>query len=256
MQKFVYHQFLYGSDNYGVLINDPRTNQTIAIDAGDFSVYNQELEKKEWNLTHIFITHHHSDHTDGLNKLLQKTGAKVFGPKGDGGIYNDINNNLSEGDNFDFAETDIHVIETPGHTLDMINFYFPTEKVCFVGDTLFSLGCGRIFEGNFEMMWNSLKKLMALPFDTIIYSSHEYTETNAKFALSIDPKNQKLIDRSKQITKLRENKQPTVPSMLYDELETNPFVRPHDKNIRNLLNLEDASDLEVFSEIRKRKDNF
>ena len=138
----------------------------------------------------------------------------------------------------------------------MINYYIPSEKVCFTGDTLFSLGCGRVFEGSHKQMWESLTKLVALPSDTIIYSSHEYTEANAKFALSIDPENKKLVERSKQIDNLRKDKKPTVPSILYDELETNPFLRTHDKNIRNFLNLENASDFEVFSEIRSRKDNF
>ena len=256
MQKFVYHQFLYGSDNYGVLVHDPRTNKTAAIDAGDFVAYEEELQKKGWNLSDILITHHHADHTDGLKKLLEKTGARVYGPKGTGGIYENISNKLSEGDKFEFSDVQFNVIQTPGHTLDMINYYIPSEKVCFTGDTLFSLGCGRVFEGSHKQMWESLTKLVALPSDTIIYSSHEYTEANAKFALSIDPENKKLVERSKQIDNLRKDKKPTVPSILYDELETNPFLRTHDKNIRNFLNLENASDFEVFSEIRSRKDNF
>lgn len=138
----------------------------------------------------------------------------------------------------------------------MLNFYLPTESVCFTGDTLFSLGCGRVFEGDFNMMWHSLSKLMALPSDTIIYSSHEYTEANAKFALSVDPDNQMLKDRAAEVASKRAQGQPTVPSLLSEEMATNPFLRASDSGMRAYLGMAEATDAEVFAEVRTRKDNF
>ena len=138
----------------------------------------------------------------------------------------------------------------------MINYYLPTEKTVFTGDTLFTLGCGRIFEGDAPMMWNSLKKLMKLPADTTVYSSHEYTEANVAFAVTVDPQNAALADRVKSIKALRANGEPTVPSTMTEELATNPFLRAADPAIRQHLNMADATDEEVFAEIRSRKDNF
>jgi len=256
MPRFAYHQFLYGSDNYGVLIHDPETKQTAAIDAGDFSKYQQALDEKGWQLSHIFITHHHGDHTEGVNALAENTGAHIYGPDGDHPGHAHIMTKLAEGDVIEFAGEKIQILHTPGHTLDMLNYYLPSEGVCFTGDTLFSLGCGRVFEGDFPMMWNSLTKLMALPADTVIYSSHEYTQANAAFALSVDPDNQNLKDRAAVIAAKREKGLATVPSLLSEELATNPFLRASDSAIRAHLGLANATDSEVFAEIRTRKDNF
>ena len=256
MPRFAYHQFLYGSDNYGVLVHDPETQLTAAIDAGDHSAYQQALDEKGWQLSHIFITHHHGDHTEGLEALATSTGAHVYGPSGDNPGHAHIMTQLSEGDEIAFAGEQIKVLHTPGHTLDMLNFYLPTESVCFTGDTLFSLGCGRVFEGDFDMMWHSLSKLMALPSDTIIYSSHEYTEANAKFALSVDPDNQMLKDRAAEVASKRAQGEPTVPSLLSEEMATNPFLRASDSGMRAYLGMAEATDAEVFAEVRTRKDNF
>lgn len=256
MQKFQYHQFLYGSDNYGVLVHDPETGQTLAVDAGDAARYQEELDAKGWQLSHIFITHHHGDHTEGLALLAEATGAVIYGPKGELPGHAHITTPLAEGEQVDFAGVTIEVIHTPGHTLDMLNFYLADEGVCFTGDTLFALGCGRVFEGDFQMMWESLCKLITLPEDTILYSSHEYTQANAKFALSVDPDNTDLHNRAKEIDQLRAHSQPTVPSLLSVELATNPFIRPSDSAIRTHLGMQDATDGEVFAEIRRRKDNF
>jgi len=256
MPRFAYHQFLYGSDNYGVLVHDPETQQTAAIDAGDAGRYRQALDEKGWQLSHILITHHHGDHTEGLEELAAQTGAHVYGPAGNNAGHAHIMTRVSDGDEIAFAGEQIKVLHTPGHTLDMLNFHLPTESVCFTGDTLFSLGCGRVFEGDFGMMWNSLSKLMALPSDTIIYSSHEYTEANARFALSVDPENQKLKNRAAEIDSKRRQGQPTVPSLLSEEMATNPFLRASDSGIRAHLGMQGATDAEVFAEIRTRKDNF
>ena len=256
MSKFQYHQFLYGSDNYGVLMHDPDTGQTAAIDAGDLDAYLAALDETGWGLSHILITHHHGDHTEGLAMLAERTGAQVFGPAGDKPGHQAIDTRLADGDRFDFAGTAVEVIATPGHTLDMLNYYLPEQAVCFTGDTLFSLGCGRVFEGTAEMMWDSLSKLMVLPPKTVIYSSHEYTAANARFAVTVDPDNPALAARAKAVEALRADNKPTVPSLLADELATNPFLRAGDSAVRAHLGMTDASDSAVFAEIRARKDNF
>ena len=256
MSQFQYHQFLYGSDNYGVLMHDAETGQTAAIDAGDLDSYLAALDQTGWSLSHILFTHHHGDHTEGLAQLAAQTGAKVFGPAGDQAGHQAIETKLADGDRFEFAGTPVEVIATPGHTLDMLNYYLPDQSVCFTGDTLFALGCGRVFEGTAEMMWTSLSKLMVLPADTVLYSSHEYTAANARFAVTIDPENQALAARVKAVEALRADNQPTVPSMLREELATNPFLRAADTAVRAHLGMADATDSAVFAEIRSRKDNF
>ena len=256
MSSFQYHQFLYGADNYGVLVHDPGTGQTAAIDAGDQDSYLQAISDTGWALSHILVTHHHPDHTDGLTSLAQHTGAAIFGPPGDRPIHQSIETYLSDGDQFDFAGQTVQVIATPGHTLDMLNFYLPQQAVCFTGDTLFALGCGRIFEGTPVMMWASLEKLMKLPPETVIYSSHEYTAANARFAVTVDPENTALAERVKAVEALRADDRPTVPSLLSEELATNPFLRAGDPAIREYLNLSSAEDAAVFAEIRARKDDF
>ena len=252
MADLKYYQYAYMSDNYGVLIHSPTSGETAAVDCGDAAAALAACEENNWSLSHIFATHHHADHTAGLAALKEKTGCKVIGPAGISGV----DNTVADGDSFEFAGVTVNTIHTPGHTKDMINYYLPTEKTVFTGDTLFSLGCGRVFEGDANMMWNSLSKLMQLPADTTIYSSHEYTEANAAFAVTVDPQNAALQKRVEHIKTLRSQGKATVPSLLSEELETNPFLRAGDSAIRKHLNMADASDAEVFAEIRTRKDNF
>jgi len=225
MAALEYFQYAYMSDNYGVLIHAPKSGETASIDCGDAEATIDALKKKNWSLSHIFATHHHADHVAGLEQLKNQFSCHVTGP-------------------------------APGHTKDMINYYLPTEKTVFTGDTLFTLGCGRLFEGDAKMMWNSLNKLMKLPADTTVYSSHEYTEANAAFAVTVDPQNTALTERVQNIKALRANGEPTVPSTMTEELATNPFLRASDPAIRQHLNMTDATDEEVFAEIRSRKDNF
>ena len=247
------HQFPYGGDNYGVLLHDAASGQTACIDPGDAAATFAALDQTGWTLSHIWITHHHGDHTAGLVEVKSATGAQVIGPKGK---ISGIDTHLSQGDSFEFAGQSVDVIETPGHTLDMINFYLAGEKLAFTGDTLFALGCGRVFEGTPPQMWDSLQKLANLPDETVIYCSHEYTAANAAFALSVDPENDALKTRADQITDLRAAGKPTIPTDLALEKATNPFLRPHDPAIRAHLGMQTASDTEVFTEIRARKDRF
>lgn len=244
------------SDNYGVLLHSPDTGETTCIDCGDASATLDALNKTGWTLTDIWITHHHADHTAGVMELKQATSAKVTGPEPLSSAIAGMDKTLSDGSTFSFAGINVQAIHTPGHTKDMINYYLAEENMVFTGDTLFTLGCGRLFECDAKTMNRSLAKLTALPKDTLVYSSHEYTLTNAKFALSVDPDNTALQARFKTIEALRADGKATVPSTLRDELATNPFLRAADPGIRSVLNMPDASDDEVFAEIRNRKDNF
>lgn len=249
---FDYFQFPYNSDNYGVLIHDPKTGATAVVDPGEAGATEAAISQTGWTLSEVWITHHHWDHTDGLAAVKANHGAFVRGPEGVVGV----DQVLSGGAKFEFAGADVGVLHTPGHTLDMLNFHLPSEEVLFTGDTLFVMGCGRLTEGTPEMMWESLQKLMVLPTETVIYCSHEYTQANAKFALSVDPENAALITRAEMVALKLSQGQATVPTRMEAELETNPFLRPSDPNIRAVLGMETATDGEVFAEIRRRKDNF
>ena len=256
MKKLLFHQYEYGSDNYGVLIHDPESKATACVDVGDAPKAIGALEEKKWSLTDIWITHHHPDHTDGLKELKMKTGAFVYGPKIVSQHIEGLDIQLTQDDQFVFAKQIVKIIHTPGHTTDMINFYLPSQNILFSGDTLFALGCGRLFEGTPFMMWESLQKLMRLPEKTIVYCSHEYTLANAYFSLSIDPSNELLKDRVKSIESLRKANIPTIPTELKVELDTNPFLRAANAQIRKNLNMQNNSDAEVFEKIRTLKDNF
>ncbi|WP_417677871.1 hydroxyacylglutathione hydrolase [Roseibium sp.] len=249
-------QFSCLSDNYGVLIHDPDSGTTIAIDVPDAAPYLAVLEETGWKLTDILITHHHWDHVQGLSELKQKTMATVTGPERSREVISGLDKTVEDDDDILAGPFEIKAIATPGHTLDQISWYIPSLKVAHTGDTLFSLGCGRVFEGDMEMMWASLARLIRkLPADTTIYCGHEYTAANAKFALTIDPENEALKKRAAEVDTLRYSGKPTVPTTMSQELATNPFLRANDPGIRKNLGLESASDADVFAEIRTRKDN-
>lgn len=242
--------------NYLAFIHAPETGETACVDAGNAALIKKVLSEKGWTLTHLWITHHHLDHVEGLQDVKSATGCKVIGPKVQSQPVSGLDVLVGDGDSFEFGGQRVEVLHTPGHTLDMVNYYIPSAKTVFTGDTLFSLGCGKIVEGTPAMMWDSLSKLAALPSDTTVFSSHEYTEANAKFALTVDPDNTALQTRARRVFALRAEGKPTVPSMMSEELATNPFLRAADPAIRAHLGMENASDREVFAEIRKRKDNF
>ena len=254
MSNLEFFQYPCLSDNYGVLIHSAQTGETACVDAASAESVENALSEKGWSLTHILVTHHHFDHTDGVAELKEKTGCKVIGPEAEAAKIKGLDETYNDGGVFEFAGETVNVISTPGHTLGMINFYFPASNVVFSGDTLFALGCGRIFEGTAEMMWSSMQKLMALPSETLIYCGHEYTLSNAKFAVTVDPTNEELQARLNEVEALRADGKPTVPTTLQVELNTNPFLRAGDPAIRAHLGMENATDAEVFAEIRHRKD--
>jgi len=250
------HQFICRSDNFGVLIHDPKLNLTASIDTPDAAAIRNALNERGWTLTHILTTHHHGDHTAGHAELKRETGCTVIGPAKEASGIPGIDRQVAEGDEFSFGGHRVKVIETPGHTAGHVTFWLPDDNVAFAGDTLFSLGCGRLFEGDGDMMWSSLQKIMALPQETKIYCGHEYTQSNAAFALSVEPNNQKLLQRAEEVSKLRERNDPTLPVLLKDELEQNPFLRPDSPEIQQQLGMVGHPFATIFAELRKRKDRF
>lgn len=255
MSAFEIHQFPFEwDDNYGQLIHSPETGETASIDCGDATAYQAALDEKGWSLTHIFITHHHADHTTGVLELKEKNDATVMGPDYLGANpIKGIDNRLKDDATFQFGGKEVRVIYTPGHTMDLICYYIPEDGVIFVGDTLFAMGCGKHFEGTPQMIWESLKKIHALPAETLIYCSHEYTQENAEFAIEIDPDNEALKARIVEIDLKRAADLPTVPFTLATELATSPFMRANDAGIRKQLNMAGVSEVDVFTEIRIRR---
>jgi len=254
--KVEVYQFPCLEDNYGYLVHDPASGYTASIDTPEVEAIERALEKTGWTLTHILNTHHHFDHAGGNLELKEKTGAVVVGPRDDVARIPGMDVQLGNNDEYYFGKQLMKMMETPGHTSGHCVYYFAHSGVLFVGDTLFALGCGRLFEGTPEQMWTSLQKLLELPDDTKVYCAHEYTQANAKFALSVEPQNEDLVARAKEIDELRAANKPTVPTTIGLERRTNPFMRPDSKDLRTTINLIDASDVEVFAETRLRKDNF
>jgi hydroxyacylglutathione hydrolase len=248
------HQFICFSDNYGVLIHDPASGATATIDAPEAAPIERALAEKNWRLTHILLTHHHHDHVEGVEALKGKWGATVVGNAADAKRLPELDSTVEPGQTFDWAGHRARIIDTPGHTVGHIAWHFADDRVLFAGDTLFAMGCGRVFEGTFEQMWSSLAKLKALPPETTVYCGHEYTQSNARFALTIDPDNKALVERARKVDELRSRGAPTLPTTIGLERETNPFLRADDPAIRRRLKLDGASDAEVFAEIRRRKD--
>lgn len=250
------HQFICRQDNYGVLAHDPRSGATASIDAPDAAAVERELKRKGWQLTHILTTHHHGDHVEGNLALKERFGCRIIGPARESAPIPGVDAQVTGGDSFEFAGRKVQVIDTPGHTKGHISYNIPDDVTAFVGDTLFALGCGRVIEGTMEMMWTSLDALRKLPTHTTVYVGHEYTEANARFALTIEPQNRALQQRAERVFMERAKGKMTLPTTIGDELKTNPFLRPESPEIRMVLEMQDASDAEVFAEIRRRKDNF
>ncbi|GHF66501.1 hydroxyacylglutathione hydrolase [Seohaeicola zhoushanensis] len=244
------------SDNYAFLAHDAASGETALIDASEPGPILAALEEKGWNLTHVLLTHHHWDHVDGLPGILEKHKAKVIGAKADAHRLPPLDLAVSEGDTFTVGGAPVHVFDVSGHTVGHIAFYMPESAAVFTADSLMALGCGRLFEGTPDQMWASLSKLAALPPETLVCSGHEYTQSNARFAMTIEPDNPALISRVDEITRARSANKPTVPSKLSLELATNPFLRAHLPEVQRNLGMSGAEPARVFAEIRGRKDRF
>ena len=244
------------NDNYIWLAT---TNEgSIVIDPGEAHKTIKYLKENDLNLDAILITHHHFDHTGGIEDMLKFRNVDVYGPVNN---IPSINKQLRDGDLFSVIGIDFKIIEIPGHTLDHIAFFSENNgnPVLFCGDTLFSSGCGRVFEGTFEQMHKSILKLKSLPSNTKIYSGHEYTQSNLKFAMEVEPLNQKLISRYNDVQDLLNKGIPTLPTTLELELEVNPFLRCHTREVQNSVvkqfNTSNHED-EIFKALRQWKDNF
>lgn len=242
------------SDNYGYLVHEPLSGQTATIDTPEMEPIMDRLTARGWTLTHIFNTHHHFDHTGANLDLKAATGCEIIGPAGEQQRIPGIDRAVDQGDTLMLGDVAFDILNVGGHTLGHIAYVSRSTGHAFVGDTLFAMGCGRVFEGTMTQMWESLQKLAALPPETQVYCAHEYTEANARFAATIDPDNQALMTRIEEITALRAADKPTVPTTIGLELATNPFLRAADPGIRALLGMEAANDDAVFAEIRARKD--
>jgi hydroxyacylglutathione hydrolase len=247
------HLFLCLKDNYGVLLHDPTSGATAAIDAPEAAPVETALKTTGWRLSDILVTHHHADHTGGIAELKQRHGCRVVAPHGEAARIPLVDATVREDDEVQVGSLRGRVLETPGHTAGHISYFFPTDKLAFVGDTLFSIGCGRVIEGTAEMMWQSLLKLRALPDDTRIYCGHEYTKANVRFAKTVEPGNAALKARETEVEKLLAAGQPTIPSTMRAEKAANPFLRADLPAVASSVGLAGSPAWKVFAEIRERK---
>jgi hydroxyacylglutathione hydrolase len=243
-------------DNYGVLLRDSETGATASIDAPEAAPVEAALRETGWKLTDILVTHHHADHTDGIRALKDKYKCRVTAPAGEAAKIPAVDATVREGDTVKLGNLSAKVIETPGHTLGHIAYWFHADRLAFVGDTLFAIGCGRVIEGTPAQMWDSLKKLRDLPEDTEIYCGHEYTLANIKFALSVDRDNPVLAAREAQAVRQIEEGQPTIPVTIGDEKLANPFLRADVPDLACDIGMAGKPAAEVFAEIRARKNRF
>lgn len=243
-------------DNYAFLIGNLDTREAAIVDIPEAAPINETLDAKGWTLTTALVTHHHDDHVQGLDALHNRASLRIIGAKADAKRLPPLTNTVSEGDTIDVLGVATEVLDVSGHTLGHVAFHMPELNAAFTADSLMALGCGRLFEGTPAQMYESLGKLSALPDETIIYSGHEYTTTNANFALTIEPDNTALISRSEATQRARAADTPTVPSSLKLERATNPFLRAHVPQIAVHLAMPNATPVEVFTEIRKRRDTF
>ena len=251
------YQFPCLQDNYSFLLHDPSTGATAVVDTPEVAPIEAALKEKGWKLTHILNTHHHWDHTGGNAELKARHGCEVIGPSGERkGEIPGMDRAVCEGDEVAVGNVVVRVLDTPGHTAGHVVYHFPTEKKVFVGDTMFAMGCGRLFEGTADQMWSSIQKITAMPPDTEVFCAHEYTLSNAKFAVSVEPDNEALQARLREVEVNRAKGVPTVPTTVAQELATNPFCRPDSVLLRRTLGLEGADDVAVFAETRRRKDSF
>ncbi|GBF93843.1 hydroxyacylglutathione hydrolase [Raphidocelis subcapitata] len=246
------------SDNYIWLVREPRSGATAVVDPAEVAPVEAELKKRGWPLHFVLNTHHHGDHVGGNLELKKRhAGLQVVGPRADAARIPGIDVQLGDGDAWKLGDLEMRVFDTPGHTRGHITLWFPEAAALFPGDTLFALGCGRLFEGDPPTMWASLSKLTGLPRDTRVYCAHEYTASNARFAVAVNPSNAALTERKARVDEARAKGEATVPSLLGEELDTNPFLRPQDPEIRASVGAAPgAPDWDVFGAVRRAKDGF
>ncbi|MEM7377199.1 MAG: hydroxyacylglutathione hydrolase [Pseudomonadota bacterium] len=238
-------------DNFCVFVHDAASGRTAAVDAPEADAMHAALDQRGWQLDTLLITHHHYDHVEGIASLHERFGCEVIGPRAEADKINGLTRQVAEGDTCDLFGQTVAVLDTPGHTLGHVVYYLPESRVLFAGDTLFSLGCGKLFEGSPADMWTSLQKIMALPGDTTVYVGHDYTVENGEHALQWEPNNAALVARMDAARALQAAGKPTVPTTLQQELDTNPFLRPQSDEIRATLDMAAASDLDVFTRVRE-----
>ena len=243
-------------DNYAVLLHDPSTDATALVDAPDAAPIKAALQAAGWRLSDLLVTHHHGDHTAGIAELKEQFNCRVFAPRKEAAKIPGVDVTLREGDLVTIGTMVGKVLETPGHTNGHIAYWFKQEKLAFVGDTLFSVGCGRVIEGTAEMMWQSLLKLRALPGDTQVYCGHEYTAANVHFALTIEPNNAALRARAEEVLALCGEGRPTIPTTIAMEKNTNPFLRADLPSLAAAMNRPDDGGAQIFAVIRAKKDKF
>ena len=256
MSKLEIRQFPCLSDNYGYLVHDPESGETAAIDTPDAEAYLAAAADAGWTITQIWNTHHHFDHAGGNAALKAATGAMITAPAYDRHRISPADSWGEDGDTVSLGGHIAEVVYTPGHTMGHVVYHFAADRIAFVGDTLFALGCGRLFEGTPENMWSSLSRLRDWPDDTVIYCAHEYTQANAAFALSVDPGNAALKTYADEVAALRAKGTPTVPTTLAREKAANPFLRADDPALAEQVALAGAEPVSVFAEVRARKDSF
>src|SRR5271156_6045618 len=243
-------------DNFGVLLHDPQSGATAAIDAPEAAAVEAALAKTGWRLSDILVTHHHADHTQGIGELKAHHKCRVVAPRNEAQRIALVDETVGEGDTVRLGSLSGRVIDTPGHTAGHISYFFPADKLAFVGDTLFSIGCGRVIEGTPEMMWKSLLKLRALPDDTRFYCGHEYTQSNIRFAKTVEPDNKALAARAREVAQQLAAGKPTVPTTIGAEKTENPFLRADVPEVAKAVGLAESPPWKVFAEIRERKNRF
>ena len=247
------HQFPCLSDNYGFLVHDPDSGETAAIDTPDGEEYLRQAKAKGWTISHIWNTHWHPDHAGGNKAIIEATGAQVLAPK-EVEKLSPIDTLVSHGDIIRLGKHEAHVIDVSGHTNGHVAFHFPADGIAFVGDSVFALGCGRMFEGEPAQFWDSLERIRQLPAETTLYCAHEYTQANAKFALHADPDNPELAAYAQEVDAKRARGEPTVPTSLARELRTNPFLRADSPEMKARWGGDKPA--ETFAALRAAKDSF